>query len=72
MMVDQLLSLKLLHKVTQSLQWFITEEQTVTSPQSRGPSDEVTRFAHLATAKLLKRLQKYNMEDRNEIDVRFL
>uniref|UniRef100_A0AAA9TKE1 Ankyrin repeat domain 42 n=1 Tax=Bos taurus TaxID=9913 RepID=A0AAA9TKE1_BOVIN len=58
------------------LQWLIKmgADNNITNKAREKPSDVAKRFAHLAAVKLLEGLQKYDIDDANEInenDIRF-
>uniref|UniRef100_A0ABI7ZCV6 Ankyrin repeat domain 42 n=1 Tax=Felis catus TaxID=9685 RepID=A0ABI7ZCV6_FELCA len=52
------------------LQWIIKmgADSNITNKAGEKPSDVAKRFAHLAAVKLLEGLQKYDLDDENEID----
>ncbi|XP_028689711.2 ankyrin repeat domain-containing protein 42 isoform X4 [Macaca mulatta] len=52
------------------LQWLIKmgADSNITNKAGERPSDVAKRFAHLAAVKLLEELQKYDIDDENEID----
>ncbi|XP_044775202.1 ankyrin repeat domain-containing protein 42 isoform X4 [Neomonachus schauinslandi] len=52
------------------LQWIIKmgADSNITNKAGEKPSDVAKRFAHLAAVKLLEGLQKYDIDDENEID----
>nr|XP_012591561.1 ankyrin repeat domain-containing protein 42 [Microcebus murinus] len=52
------------------LQWLIKmgADSNITNKAGEKPSDVAKRFAHLAAVKLLEGLQKYDIDDENEID----
>uniref|UniRef100_A0A8C5LDA5 Ankyrin repeat domain 42 n=1 Tax=Jaculus jaculus TaxID=51337 RepID=A0A8C5LDA5_JACJA len=52
------------------LQWLIEvgADSNITNKAGERPSDVAKRFAHLAAVKLLAGLQKYDIDDENEID----
>ncbi|XP_026374136.2 ankyrin repeat domain-containing protein 42 isoform X1 [Ursus arctos] len=52
------------------LQWIIKmgADSNITNKAGEKPSDVAKRFAHLAAVKLLEGLQKYDIDDKNEID----
>ncbi|XP_042542638.1 ankyrin repeat domain-containing protein 42 [Dipodomys spectabilis] len=52
------------------LQWLIKmgADSNITNKAGERPSDVAKRFAHLAAVKLLEGLQKYDINDLNEID----
>ncbi|XP_048217610.1 ankyrin repeat domain-containing protein 42 isoform X2 [Perognathus longimembris pacificus] len=52
------------------LQWLIKigADSNITNKAGEKPSDVAKRFAHLAAVKLLEGLQKYDINDLNEID----
>uniref|UniRef100_H0WJL8 Ankyrin repeat domain-containing protein 42 n=1 Tax=Otolemur garnettii TaxID=30611 RepID=H0WJL8_OTOGA len=52
------------------LQWLIKmgADSNITNKAGERPSDVAKRFAHLAAVKLLEGLQKYDIDDENEID----
>ncbi|KAM4845875.1 ankyrin repeat domain-containing protein 42 isoform 2-T2 [Thomomys bottae] len=52
------------------LQWLIKmgADNNITNKAGERPSDVAKRFAHLAAVKLLEGLQKYDINDLNEID----
>nr|XP_008537111.1 PREDICTED: ankyrin repeat domain-containing protein 42 isoform X3 [Equus przewalskii] len=65
----------LLHKAAgqghiECLQWIIKmgADSNITNKAGEKPSDVAKRFAHLAAVKLLEGLQKYDIDDENEID----
>ncbi|XP_036115352.1 ankyrin repeat domain-containing protein 42 isoform X2 [Molossus molossus] len=52
------------------LQWIIKmgADSNITNKAGEKPSDVAKRFAHLAAVKLLEGLQKYDIDDENEVD----
>ncbi|XP_063527343.1 ankyrin repeat domain-containing protein 42 isoform X9 [Pongo pygmaeus] len=65
----------LMHKAAgqghiECLQWLIKmgADSNITNKAGERPSDVAKRFAHLAAVKLLEELQKYDIDDENEID----
>ncbi|VFV19914.1 ankyrin repeat domain-containing [Lynx pardinus] len=52
------------------LQWIIKmgADSNIANKAGEKPSDVAKRFAHLAAVKLLEGLQKYDLDDENEID----
>ncbi|XP_021102812.1 ankyrin repeat domain-containing protein 42 isoform X2 [Heterocephalus glaber] len=52
------------------LQWLINmgADNNITNKAGERPSDVAKRFAHLAAVKLLEGVQKYDIDDENEID----
>ncbi|XP_053416136.1 ankyrin repeat domain-containing protein 42 isoform X2 [Nycticebus coucang] len=52
------------------LQWLIKmgADNNITNKAGERPSDVAKRFAHLAAVKLLEGLQKYDIDDENELD----
>ncbi|XP_070221296.1 ankyrin repeat domain-containing protein 42 isoform X2 [Bos mutus] len=65
----------LMHKAAgqghiECLQWLIKmgADNNITNKAREKPSDVAKRFAHLAAVKLLEGLQKYDIDDANEID----
>ncbi|XP_032151570.1 ankyrin repeat domain-containing protein 42, partial [Sapajus apella] len=52
------------------LQWLIKmgADSNITNKAGERPSDVAKRFAHLAAVKLLEGLQKYDIDEENEID----
>ncbi|KAM6157490.1 ankyrin repeat domain-containing protein 42 [Rhynchocyon petersi] len=52
------------------LQWLIKmgADSNITNKAGEKPSDVAKRFAHLAAVKILEGLQKYDIDDENEID----
>ncbi|XP_073871029.1 ankyrin repeat domain-containing protein 42 isoform X11 [Macaca fascicularis] len=52
------------------LQWLIKmgADSNIINKAGERPSDVAKRFAHLAAVKLLEELQKYDIDDENEID----
>ncbi|XP_039087727.1 ankyrin repeat domain-containing protein 42 [Hyaena hyaena] len=52
------------------LKWIIKmgADSNITNKAGEKPSDVAKRFAHLAAVKLLEGLQKYDLDDENEID----
>ncbi|XP_071074394.1 ankyrin repeat domain-containing protein 42 isoform X2 [Dasypus novemcinctus] len=65
----------LMHKAAgqghiECLQWLIKvgADSNITNEAGEKPTDVAKRFAHLAAIKLLEGLQKYDMDDENDID----
>ncbi|XP_036994488.2 ankyrin repeat domain-containing protein 42 isoform X1 [Artibeus jamaicensis] len=65
----------LMHKAAgqghiECLQWIIKmgADRDITNKAGEKPSDVAKRFAHLAAVKLLEGLQKYDVDDEDEID----